>query len=138
MFVGKALKKSAGNSWRSGSIEYGFSVAPLFSQFGARKIHGIAFDPVILRWISNHSVGHATPYVELGGGGLHTGSNLPAGNTSSFNFTAKMGGGLCLPIDRGHLFDAGVLWSHISNANLGTQNPEFNGIEIRFAFHWLR
>jgi hypothetical protein len=35
-------------------------------------------------------------------------------------------------------FDIGCRWSHISNANLGTENTEFNGVQVNIAYHWFR
>jgi hypothetical protein len=31
--------------------------------------------------------------------------------------------------------DFGLHWSHISNANLGADNYEFNGIQLSIAYH---
>lgn len=78
------------------------------------------------------------PYVELAGGGARTKRDLPAGNTSDFNFTVSGGGGFYLRSRSTQAWDVGVRWMHISNANLGIQNPEFNGIQIRLAYHWFR
>ena len=137
-FAGRTLKHNIGGSWRQGAIQYAFSVSPLFLQVGPQRVHGIAFEPVIFRWNSSHRLGRATPYVELAGGAVHTNVNFPAGDTSSFNFTAKGGGGVYLPIKNKTALDVSVLWSHISNANLGVENPEFNGIELRVGYHWFR
>jgi hypothetical protein len=129
---------SSGHHWYSGSIQYGFSVSPLFLQLRPQSLHGIAFQPVIFRWNSIRLIGRASPYIELAGGAVHTNLNLPAGNTSAFNFTAQGGGGIYLPLGSRHACELGLRWSHISNANLGIQNPEFNGVAIRVAYHWLR
>jgi hypothetical protein len=32
----------------------------------------------------------------------------------------------------------GLRWSHISNANLGVINTEFNGIQLSLAYHWYK
>jgi Lipid A 3-O-deacylase (PagL) len=136
VLVGKSLVTESGSSWRRGGLEYALSLSPVFLQISPESLHGIAFEPVILRWNSNHSVGRIQPYIEIAGGAVHTNGNLPAGDTSNFNFTARGGGGV-----RGagqQAFDAGLFWSHISNANLGTRNPEFNGLELRIAYHWFR
>src|SRR6266849_4902604 len=34
--------------------------------------------------------------------------------------------------------DVGCRWLHISNANLGVRNPEFNGVEISLGYHWFK
>jgi len=138
VFVGKTIKHDVGSGWRRGYFEYAASLSPVFLQLGPRSLHGIEFDPVILRWNSNLRFGRAAPYIELAGGGVQTNRNFPAGDTSDFNFTVRGGGGVYLPAKSNRGWDAGVRWTHISNANLGTQNPEFNGVEIRLAYHWYR
>jgi Lipid A 3-O-deacylase (PagL) len=134
---GKTFFRGTGRGWRKGNLEYAFSLSPLFVQLRPQTLHGIAFQPLIFRWNSNLHASRVTPYIELAGGGVHTNENLPAGNTSNFNFTAQGGGGIYLPFGRTSAFDAGVRWSHISNANLGVRNPEFNGIELGVGYHWF-
>jgi hypothetical protein len=136
-FVGRTLKRNAGHGWWQGDLEYGFSVSPVFFQLRPQHLHGIAFEPVILRWNSTHAFGRANPYIELAGGAVRTNLNLPAGNTSNFNFTASGGAGFYLG-RQARRWDVGARWVHVSNANLGIQNPEFNGIEVRLAYHWYR
>jgi Lipid A 3-O-deacylase (PagL) len=137
-FIGRILKRRAGTSWWQGDLEYGFSVSPLFLQVRPQRLHGIAFEPIVLRWNSGHTFGRATPYIELTGGAVRTNSNFPAGNTSDFNFAVSGGGGVYLSRKSNQAWDVGAHWSHISNANLGIQNPEFNGVQIRLAYHWYR
>jgi len=105
-------------------------VIPLFRQLRPESIYGAGFEPVILRWNSSLHAGRVSPYVELAGGGVRTNSNLPIGNTSDFNFTARGGGGILITRTPRHAIDVGVRWSHISDANLGVDHPEFNGIQV--------
>jgi hypothetical protein len=135
-FVGRTLERNAGKSWWRGDLEYGFSISPIFFQLRPQHLHGIAFEPIIIRWSPAHAFRSATPYVELAGGAVRTNLDLPAGNTSAFNFTASGGAGLYLGTKGNRRWDVGARWAHISNANLGIQNPEFNGIQIRLAYHW--
>lgn len=93
---------------------------------------------MILRWNSSLHVASISPYIELTGGGLRTNINLPSGNTSDFNFTARGGGGIQIRKGRRQAIDIGCCWSHISTANLGVQNPEFNGIQLSVAYHWFK
>jgi lipid A 3-O-deacylase len=130
VFAGKVLTNEIGTGWRRGRLEYGFDLAPLFVQFRPQRVFGLAFDPVILRWNSSLHRGRVSPYIELGGGGVHTNSNFPAGDTSNFNFIARGGGGILIAAKRTQAFEIGCHWWHISNANLGTRNPEFNGIQV--------
>ncbi len=67
-----------------------------------------------------------------------TSANLPPGNTSSFNFMAKGGGGIYLKTRKRESLDMALRWSHISNANLGVINTEFNGVQLSLAYHWYK
>ena len=134
--VGKELTSEIGRGWRRGRLQYGFSLIPLFHQFSPQSIYGGGFEPVILRWNSSLRAGRVAPYIELAGGGLRTNTNLPAGNTSDFNFTARGGGGIQLSTIGRQSLDIGVRWYHISNANLGVRNTEFNGIQAIVGYHW--
>ena len=127
-----------GGGWRRGSLEYAFDFIPVFETFGNQRTHGIGFDPVILRWNSALHSSRISPYIDLAGGGVSTPVNLPPGNTSSFNFMAKGGGGIYVRTRNRQAFDIGFRWSHISNANLGIQNPEFNGVQLSLAYHWFK
>lgn len=138
IFVGKVLTRKIGSSWRRGRLEYGADVAPVFVQFTPQRIHGIALDPVILRWNSSLGLGRVAPYIELGGGALRTNSNFPIGDTSNFNFIARGGGGILISTKRSEAFEVGCRGWHISNANLGARNPEFNGIQVNVGWHWYK
>jgi hypothetical protein len=137
-FVGRIIRRRAGQGWLQGNLEYAFSVSPLFIHVRPQTLYGIAFEPIIFRWNSMHHLGRLLPYIELAGGGVRTNMNLPSGNTSNFNFTASGGAGFYLRSRRNQTWDFGAHWAHISNANLGVQNPEFNGVQIRLAYHWFR
>lgn len=138
VFVGKTLTDEIGSGWRRGRLEYGFDVAPAFVQLKPQRIHGTEFDPLILRWNSSLHLGRVAPYIELGGGAVHTPSNFPVGDTSNFNFIARGGGGILISTKRAQSFEVGCRWWHISNANLGNRNPEFNGIQVSVGWHWYK
>src|SRR6266496_3913755 len=123
--VGRALTTEIGSGWRRGRLQYGFDIAPVFVQFTPQRISGIAFDPVILRWNSSMHGGRVAPFIELGGGAVHTNANFPAGDTSTFNFIARGGGGIQIATRRSQALEIGCRWWHISSANLGNINPEF-------------
>lgn len=137
-FTGKSLSGEMGHGWRRGFFEYGFNVIPVFRQFRPQPIYGGGFEPVIFRWNSSARLGKMAPYIELAGGGVWTNANLPAGDTSDFNFTARGGGGMQIFRTGGRTIDIGIRWSHISNANLGTKNPEFNGIQVSLGYHFSK
>lgn len=138
IFVGKVVTGDLGSGWGRGRIQYAGDFSPVFVQFAPQRVHGIRFEPFILRWNFNSQNKRRQPYIELAGGGVSTNKNLPAYNTSTFNFTARAGGGLRLFTGRRNCWDLGLHWSHISNADLGVRNPQFNGIEMTVGFHWLR
>jgi Lipid A 3-O-deacylase (PagL) len=138
IFVGKVLTDEIGKGWKRGRLEYGLSLVPIFLQFRPQRTYGVGLEPVILRWNSSLHTGHLAPYVELGGGALRTNFNLPAGDTSNFNFSVRGGGGIQIMMNRRQSVDIGCRWWHISNANLGVTNPEFNGVQLNLGYHWLR
>src|SRR5438067_2921525 len=72
VFVGTMLTGDTGSGWRRGRLEFGFDVAPLFVQFAPQRIHGVEFDPVILRWKSSLQRRRIAPYIELGGWAVRT------------------------------------------------------------------
>ena len=137
-FAGRVLTAQHGRKWWRGNFEYAFGLTPVFVTSGNQNVHGFGFDPVILRWnLALHS-GRFAPYIELAGGGLATSANLPPGNTSSFNFTPRGGAGFYIQTGSHQAIDLACRWSHISNANLGVQNPEFNGIQVSLGYHWFK
>ncbi len=138
VFAGRTLTNGVGSGWRRGKLEYAVDFVPVFETYGNQRTHGIGFDPVILRWNSALHTSRVSPYIELSGGGVWTPVNLPPGRTSNFNFMAKGGGGLYLRTLRRQAVDVGLHWSHISNANLGADNYEFNGIQLSIAYHWYK
>jgi lipid A 3-O-deacylase len=136
--AGRVLTDEIGKGWRRSRFEYAASLIPVFRQFRPQSIYGGGFEPVILRWNSSLRAGRVSPYIELAGGGLWTNTNLPVGNTSDFNFTARGGGGIKISRTPRQSVDLGIRWGHISNANLGVQNPEFNGIQVSLGYHWFK
>jgi len=137
-FAGKTLTGEIGSGWRRGSLEYGFGLIPVFVQLRPEKISGGGVEPIILRWNSGLHAGRVTPYIEFAGGAVRSNANLPAGDTSNFNFTARGGGGIQVFTAKRRSLDVGLRWWHISNANLGTRNPEFNGIQVSLGYHWFK
>jgi Lipid A 3-O-deacylase (PagL) len=137
-FAGRTLTDDAGSGWRRGKLEYAADFVPVFETYGNQRTHGIGFDPLILRWNSALHTSRVSPYIELSGGGVWTPVNLPPGRTSNFNFMAKGGGGFYLRTRSRQALDIALHWSHISNANLGADNYEFNGIQLSVGYHWYR
>jgi len=138
VFVGKVVTGEVGTSWLRGNLEYGFNLVPIFVTSETERVYGGGFEPVVVRWTSNHQFGRVVPYIELAGGTLFTTSNLPPGDTSSLNFTARGGGGIHMFTKRRRSMDLACRWFHVSNANLGARNPEFNGVQITLGYHWFK
>lgn len=138
VFAGKEVTGEVGGGWRQGRLEYGVSIIPIFWQLRPQRIYGGGFEPVILRWNSSLHARSLAPYIELAGGGLRTTAELPARYTSDFNFTVRGGGGIQIFTKGRRFVEIGCQWAHISNANLGVRNPEFNGIQVSLGFHWFR
>lgn len=136
--VGRLVTDEIGDGWRRGHLEYIFNLIPVFVHPTPQSVYGGGFEPVILRWNSGLRAGRVAPYLELAGGGLWTNGNLPAGDTSNFNFTARGGGGIQIFARNKRALDVGFRWWHISNANLGAKNPEFNGVQVSLGYHWFK
>lgn len=138
-FAGKVLTGEFGDGWRRASLEWGFTVIPVFVQTKTQTVYGGGFEPVVLRFNSGHHFGRAVPYIEFAGGGVATMDNIPPGKkTSDFNFTARGGGGIQIYARSRQSLDVGCRWYHASNANLASFNPEFNGIQVGFGYHWFK
>lgn len=137
VFVGRSMGE-VGKGWLRGRFEYGVDFIPLFVQFTPQRIFGTAFDPIILRWNSIQHRGRVSPFLELAGGGVQTSVNFPAGDSSTFNFIARGGGGVLISTRQNQALELACRWWHISNANLGRRNPEFNGIQVSLGWHWFK
>jgi Lipid A 3-O-deacylase (PagL) len=138
LFLGRTMDHEVAGGWRRGIPEYGINLIPLFVTSRNQSVHGGGFEPIILRWNSAYNLRGARPYIDLAGGAVFTNANLPPGRTSSVNFTARAGAGFQLLHRNQHAVDLACHWAHISNANLGFRNSEFNGIQVSVAYHWFR
>lgn len=138
VFFGRTIKRDVWSGWRRCDVEYGLNLVPLFTYAGPETIHGGGFEPFVLRFISTHTVGDSVLYLEFGGGALFTTSNLPPGDTSGFNFTARAGGGVYLGSKNRKPWEIGVHWYHISNAELAPFNPQFNSLQLSIGYHWYK
>jgi hypothetical protein len=138
-FAGKVLTDEFGRGWRRASLEWGFTLIPVFVQTRTQTVYGGGFEPVVLRFNSGHHFGKVVPYIELAGGGVATMDNIPPSKrTSDFNFTARGGGGIQMFVRNRQSVDVACRWYHASNANLANFNPEFNGIQVSIGYHWFR
>lgn len=118
-----------------GRFEYAVDAVPVFVLFQpANTAYGAAVNPVGLIWdFDTH--GRIAPYIDLGGGGLFTNTQVPAG-TSRINFTTA--GAVGIHYLAGKLtWTADVRFMHISNAGLETPNPGINTVQLRLGVGWF-
>lgn len=94
---------------------------PLSSSAHRVYSYGVGGSPVgaQVNFVHYH---HFEPFLTAGGGFLYF--NHPVLEATQFNFTAQFGGGVQLfTSSRRTAIDLGYKYHHISNANLGNQNP---------------
>jgi hypothetical protein len=112
-----------------GRFEYTVSLIPVYLIFQpANTAYGWGFDPLGLKWDFIRR-GRFSPYLELTGGTLFSGKEIPT-YTNTVNFTPSAAFGT-------HILGAKYNWSvelrylHISNAGLGAYNPGLNTVQVR-------
>jgi hypothetical protein len=135
--VGRVLVGPFGGGWIRGSLEYGFDIIPLFVASRPEVVWGGGFDPIVLKW-NFATRGRLQPFLEAAGGGVFTTSDIPPGDTSTFNFVGKIGGGVHIFTANRQAVSVSLRYWHLSNANLGDTNPAFNGVQIVIGYHWFR
>lgn len=112
---------------------------PLFRVYqSGGPVYGGNFTPVILKWnFTRHA--KAVPYLLLSGGGLATTRNVPPGNTSDFNFVAGGSAGIHIFVRPRRALTLETRWVHISNANLGAQNPQLvSNFLLTLGYSWFK
>jgi hypothetical protein len=103
-----------------------------------KKIYGGNFTPIILKWnfTANHRI---VPYILLEGGGLVSSSNVPPGDTSDFNFDAGGSFGIHIFTRHKQALTLETRWVHISNADLGTYNPQLvSNFMLTIGYTWFK
>ena len=111
----KVLKNSAGTVFGAGANPFGFQV-----NFGRKKIQ---------------------PFANSGIGFLYFSRQVPAPDSSQFNFTFNFGGGIQFFTAARRSFTLGYKYHHLSNAETGIINPgiDSNVIYVGFSFiGWRR
>lgn len=118
------LTEPIGESWWSGTIALGAEAAFLgvTEPTGA---YGIGFTPKLIYTFS--SFGRLNPYIEGGGGPLWTNfdGRIPE-QGSAFNFLVWGGTGVSYDVTTQWALNAGVRFSHISNAGMANPNGGLN------------
>jgi len=135
--IGKVLTSPYGSGFLRGTLEYAFDVIPVFVTASPRVVYGGGFDPVVLKW-NLMGTRRLQPFFEAAGGGVFTTSNVPPGDTSTFNFIAKIGAGVNVLAGKRNAVSFSLRYWHLSNADLGNTNPAFNGLQLAVGYHWFR
>ncbi|HVO81690.1 MAG TPA: acyloxyacyl hydrolase [Terriglobales bacterium] len=126
---GWILTRPHGPGFLKGRFEYAVDAVPVFLVFQPRNTtYGAGINPLNLKW-NFATRGSVVPYLEISGGTLFTGEQVPPG-TSRVNFTS--GGALGTHI-LGHRYNWSleVRYMHISNAGLTSPNPGINTVQVR-------
>jgi lipid A 3-O-deacylase len=107
--------------------------------------YGVSITPVLFRWnFVRHEGRKELPWVQLGGGLLWTSQNFPivpfiTADTSRINFTPQVGIGESVFVRKRQSLDFAIKAVHISNANLGDNNPGVN-VTLQFSagYSWWK
>jgi lipid A 3-O-deacylase len=136
---GRILTHEHLHGWPRGDFAYAGDFMPIYDVYsGGRRIYGGNFTPIILKW--NFTANHRfVPYILLSGGGLVSTSNVPPGDTSDFNFDAGGSFGVNLFTRRRQAITLETRWMHISNADLGTYNPQLvSNFLFTIGYTWFK
>jgi hypothetical protein len=137
--VGRIITGEHLRGWARGNFEYAGDYMPLWEVYqGGHAVYGGNFTPIILQWnfTSNKRI---APYMSLTGGGLVTRDNVPPGNTSTFNFVAGGSIGFHVFVQKRRAISLETRWVHISNANLGTDNPQLvSNFAFTAGYNWYK
>jgi lipid A 3-O-deacylase len=137
---GRVLTADHGSGWVRGNFEYAFDLTPLFIVMQPpQATYGGGFSPVVLKW--NFTSGRRmVPFVEITGGALWTGQDVPFG-TNNFNFTPQGGFGIHF-LRKKNPNQAITLTSkflHVSNAGIADANSGINAsIQFLLGYTWFK
>jgi lipid A 3-O-deacylase len=137
--IGRVLTSEHLGGWFRGNFEYDAEFSPVFVVFQpGQKIYGGSFTPAILKWnfTANSKV---APYLLLSGGGIVSTDNVPPGNTSYFNFMVGGSFGVHFFTRPKRAITVETHWVHISNGNLGAQNPQLvSNFIFTVGYSWFK
>jgi hypothetical protein len=128
-----------------GNFEFAGDFMPVWEVFQpgignapGHPVYGGNFTPVILQWNFTSNKRFA-PFMSLTGGSLVTRDNVPAGYTSAFNFVAGGSLGFRVFVHKRRAINLETRWIHISNANLGTDNPQLvSNFAFTAGYNWYK
>ncbi|MCU1284557.1 MAG: Lipid 3-O-deacylase-related protein [Acidobacteriales bacterium] len=137
---GRVLTPDKGSGLLRGNFEIGIDVLPLYVIMEPpQKTFGASFNPLVLKW--NFTSGRRMiPFVELTGGALITGQDVPFG-TNNFNFTPQGGFGVHF-LRKSNPKQAITFtgkFMHVSNASIADANSGINGsIQFILGYTWFK
>jgi lipid A 3-O-deacylase PagL len=103
----------------------------------ARTLYGGGLDPIGFQF--NFRRGYKwQPFADLHGGFLYFTEQVPAINSSQYNFTVSFGGGVQVFSGDRTSFSIGYNYYHLSNAYTGNDNPGVDGNLFFAAFSFFR
>jgi hypothetical protein len=121
---GRVLTDAHGPGWLRGRFEIAFEVAPVYAQYDPVGTYGFGVTPLVWRW-NFEPRGRLVSFVEVAGGGLWTGEDVPERTTTS-NFTAHGSYGIRYFISPSRTINVAYRFHHISNGNRFERNPGVN------------
>ena len=134
--IARVVHSFSSESSRKSTLEYTFEAQPLFLVTGLQTAYGGGFSPAGLKW-QLAGRGRYRPYLEWNGGMMFSPKNIPAGDTSTFNFTTSIGPGMMIYTRRNRAVNVAVRFWHLSNGKLGNTNPSYNTIQVLLGYNWL-
>jgi hypothetical protein len=137
LHAGRVIYEARSAEGTMRALEYVVEVQPLFLVTRRQSTYGGGLSPLGLKW-NFAPRGRYRPYIEFNGGAMFTQKNVPPGRTSSFNFTIDVGPGVMIALPRNQALSVRLQYWHLSNADMGHANPQFNTIELVVGYHWLK
>lgn len=151
---GRVLTGERGSGWKRGNFEYAFDLLPFYyfmqDQYFCsnvacsailikrQNVYGASMTPIILKWNFTSSK-RVVPFAAAEGGVIFATRNVPAGDTSTVNFTPGGAFGIQWLRANHTAFSVSGHATHISNASLGNKNPGMNAtIWLRLGYQWWR
>jgi Lipid A 3-O-deacylase (PagL) len=106
------------------------STTPFVVASRRKAVYGAGAAPIGLK-LNFRRNRRVQPFGQATGGFLYFADQVPAANTSQFNFTFDFSGGIQIVNRNRRSFTVGYKYHHISNGNTGAFNP---GVDVQMVF----
>ena len=151
---GRILTSERGPGWLRGDFEYAFELLPFYyfmqdqpfcgnlacssTLVKRQNVYAGGITPFVFKWnFTSHK--HVVPFAAVEEGIVFATRNVPAGDTSTVNFTSGGAFGLQWLRANHTAFSVSGHATHISNASLGNLNPGMNTtVWLRLGYQWWR